>query len=78
MSAPLNFRAFTVQSNKTAENATILNSGGSQDCHSFYQCGQNTKINCIISGPMQKSMGGDQSQDSCQIKVNVNFINNMF
>lgn len=27
---------------------------------------------------MQKSMGGDQSLDSCQIKVNVNFINNMF
>ena len=42
----------------------------------FYESGASTKINCVIQNPMQKSMGADAgSSESCQIKVNLDFIN---
>jgi hypothetical protein len=67
----LEFRHF-----KTSSNQSSQNSAAQATLQSFYECGTETKINCVVSGPMQKQMGGDS--DACQIKVNVDFINASF
>ena len=55
----------------------LIQSTNDQVIQSFYECGQSTKINCIITGPTQKSFGQSQPGDKCQIKVSVNFINSI-
>jgi hypothetical protein len=63
----IEFKAFKTQSNNQQKN-------GASTFQTFYECSPDTKINCVISGPMQKSMGADSASDACQIKVNVEFI----
>ena len=67
----LEFRHFKSSSSSTGQSAASQST-----LQSFYECGADTKINCVISGPMQKQMGGDS--EACQIKVNVDFINSNF
>ena len=57
----------------------VKSSGGDEGestLNVFYEQDQSTRISCSIDGPMQKQMGGDTSNtESCQVKVNVEFIN---
>ena len=42
----------------------------------FYELDQATRIYCSIDGPMQKQMSGESTSEGCQVKVNIEFINN--
>lgn len=54
----IEFKAFKTQSNNQQKN-------GASTFQTFYECSPDTKINCVISGPMQKSMGGESASDAC-------------
>ena len=70
----MNFRQFKCHSNNGKSEAGVT--AGETSVSTFYECGNTTKINCTIQGPMQKSQSADSTGESCQVKVNIEFIEN--